>query len=204
MTGRVDSTGSYTQVFDDENHLKSVARTGTGTTTFTYDANGQRVKTVKPNGDTVYTPFPQYEEELRGAVSIKRRAYAVAGQAIAMQVSGDPLSSNNGIFYYLTDHLGSTSMLITSSNGIASGSTARYLPYGAWRTTPTPTAHGPASGCRPRQSGRKRRGGSWTTHWSGVRASRRSSYYSAAVDIGFRCASTPGGAEYAALPLMKT
>lgn len=139
MKTRVDSTGSYTQVFDDENHLKSVTRTGTGTTTFGYDAGGQRVRTTKPNGDIVYTPFPMYEEELRGAVSIKRRTYTLAGQAVAVQVSGDPVSGNNGIFYYLTDHLGSTSMLITSSNGVASGSTARYLPYGGWRTTPSQT-----------------------------------------------------------------
>ena len=73
MTSRNDGTGSYTQVFGVENHLQSVARSGTGTTTFGYDAGGQRVRTTKPNGDIVYTPFPQVEEELRGAVSIKRR-----------------------------------------------------------------------------------------------------------------------------------
>ena len=95
------------------------------------------MRTTKPNGDIVYTPFPQYEEELRGALSIKRRTYMLAGQAIAIQVSGDPTTGNNGIFYYLTDHLGSTSMLINESNGGASGSRTRYLPYGAWRTAPT-------------------------------------------------------------------
>ena len=72
--------------------------TGSGTTTFGYDANGQRVKTVKPNGDTVYMPFPQVEEELRGAVSIKRRTYTLAGQAIAIQVSGDPTTGARAVW----------------------------------------------------------------------------------------------------------
>jgi RHS repeat-associated protein len=45
------------------------------------------------------------------------------------------VSGNNGLFYYLTDHLGSTSVLLTSSNGIKGGSTTRYHPFGSYRGT---------------------------------------------------------------------
>jgi hypothetical protein len=57
-----------------ENWLTSVTIIGAGTASFTYDATGIRVKTVRPNGDTIYTPFPNYEEEVCGATTIKRRA----------------------------------------------------------------------------------------------------------------------------------
>jgi RHS repeat-associated protein len=33
-------------------------------TRFSYDADGQRVKTVRPDGTTIYTPFPNYEEAI--------------------------------------------------------------------------------------------------------------------------------------------
>jgi YD repeat-containing protein len=48
-----------------ETRLTSVSKAGVGTTTFAYDAAGQRVKTEKPDGTIIYTPFPQFEEELR-------------------------------------------------------------------------------------------------------------------------------------------
>jgi len=64
MTSRTDLTGAYTQDFDVENRLTSVTKIGVGTTTFAYDASGQRVKTVQPDGRILYTPFPTYEEEV--------------------------------------------------------------------------------------------------------------------------------------------
>jgi RHS repeat-associated protein len=75
-----------------------------------------------------------------GEITIQRSRYSLAGQTIAIRVGGDPASGNNGIFYYLTDHLGSTSVLMTSSNGIKGGSTTRYHPFGSYRSTaPTQT-----------------------------------------------------------------
>lgn len=54
----------------------------------------------------------------------------MAGQAIATRV--------NGTLYFLqSDHLGSTSLMTNSSGYSVSGTTARYLPYGGYRTTPT-------------------------------------------------------------------
>ncbi|MFZ1398424.1 MAG: RHS repeat-associated core domain-containing protein, partial [Candidatus Promineifilaceae bacterium] len=139
MTSRTDLTGTYTQVFDVENRLTSVTPSGGSATTFAYDANGIRTKTVQPGGITTYFPFPGYEETVNGANTIKRSSYTFAGQTVALRVSGDPVSGNNGLFYVVSDHLGSTSMLVNSSGGVVAGSTTRNLPYGGYRPGSAPT-----------------------------------------------------------------
>jgi YD repeat-containing protein len=53
MTRRVEGGVVYTQTFDAENRLVSVA-TVTGTTAFVYDGNGNRVKRVEGVTTTVY------------------------------------------------------------------------------------------------------------------------------------------------------
>jgi RHS repeat-associated protein len=139
MITRIEGTTTYSQVFDVENRLTSVTPSGGSATTFAYDASGIRTKTVQPGGITTYFPFPGYEETVNGANTIKRSTYSFAGQTVAMRVTGDPVSGNNGLFYVLSDHLGSTSILSNSSGGVVSGSTTRYLPFGGYRTTPSQT-----------------------------------------------------------------
>ena len=51
MTTRVEGV-TYNQAWDAENRLTSV--TGNGTTTFTYDGDGARVKKVDATGTTAY------------------------------------------------------------------------------------------------------------------------------------------------------
>jgi RHS repeat-associated protein len=66
MTIRTDSTGSFTQAFDRENRLTSVTNNATTQVTqFLYDASGQRVKTIQPDGTVIYTPFPNYEVSVK-------------------------------------------------------------------------------------------------------------------------------------------
>jgi RHS repeat-associated protein len=228
MTRRVEDGVTYIQTFDVQNRLVSVDKSVVGTTTFAYDAAGIRVKTVKPDGTMIYTPFPQFEEEIRpapptptptpttaptntptatatntptntptatatntpaptntptntpqptptgtliwedkltptptptpcwfncgvyefgdgdmmilsGETVIQRSRYMLAGQTIAVRVSGDPVSGNNGLAFYYTDHLGSASIMLKSNGDFVSGSTARYHPFGSYRTTPTQT-----------------------------------------------------------------
>jgi RHS repeat-associated protein len=75
-----------------------------------------------------------------GSSTIIRTTYSLAGQTIATRVSGDPVSSNNGLFFILSDHLGSTSLLTTSSGNVVPGSATYYLPFGGYRgATPTQT-----------------------------------------------------------------
>ncbi|NKQ37798.1 MAG: hypothetical protein HF973_19570, partial [Chloroflexi bacterium] len=66
METRNDADGNFTQAWDAENRLVSVTE-GSDVTTFVYDADGSRVKTVKPDGTIIYYPFPNYEEEIRPA-----------------------------------------------------------------------------------------------------------------------------------------
>lgn len=135
MSKRVEGGVTYTQNFNVENELSSVAISGQ-TTSFTYDAAGIRVKTVHPGGKTSYYPFPGYEEEVNGSTTTRRVTYAVAGQTVALrvQVVG---SSNNTLYYLHSDHLGSTSLATTTAGAVVSCSTSRYHPFGSFRTTPT-------------------------------------------------------------------
>ncbi len=133
-----DASGTvndYTQNFNVENELASVVNNGS-TTTFTYDAAGMRVKSVEPGGKTTYYAFPGYEEEVVGSTTTRRITYSVAGQAVALRVY--PVGSSSSTLTYLhSDHLGSTSLATTTNGAVVNGSTARYLPFGDWRTEPT-------------------------------------------------------------------
>ena len=53
--------------YDVEGRLTSVKTESAGltqTTFFFYDAGGNRTRTLYPNGTNVYTPYPDYEEEV--------------------------------------------------------------------------------------------------------------------------------------------
>jgi YD repeat-containing protein len=104
MTKRTIDGQVYNQAFDAENRLIQVVK-GTAYTTFYYDADGNRVLTVLPNGTKVYTPFPEYEESITlGGTTTQRSSYFLAGQLIAVQVK---VGTAAGTFYLtLTDHLG--------------------------------------------------------------------------------------------------
>ncbi len=68
--------------------------------------------------------------------TIKRSTYSLAGQPIATRITGDPETGNNGLFYFLVDHLGSTTLMVTTAGVIMS--TAYFLPYGGYRYPSTP------------------------------------------------------------------
>jgi RHS repeat-associated protein len=65
---------------------------------------------------------------------IQRSTYALVGQTIAVRVSGDPIGTNNGLYYMYSDHLGSASAI--QKDGSTTVEQARYLPFGGWRTQP--------------------------------------------------------------------
>ena len=140
MISRMEGGTTYTQTFDAENRLTFVSSNSSPTTTsFAYDANGQRTttQTMTPGATSVttYYPFPGYELEIqkqwqtgggRGpggswvtVATIIRKTYFLAGQAIATRLSSTPTSSDDGVYYILTDHLGST-RLLTSISGTPS------------------------------------------------------------------------------------
>jgi RHS repeat-associated protein len=134
MTFR-DASGAandYTQIFNVENELTSVVNSG-NTTSFTYDAAGIRVKTIAPNGVITDYPFPGYEVENPTGSATVRLTFSIAGQAVALKVMG----SSTATYYLYNDHLGSVAAMSTNGGGTVNGSTARYYPFGAWRTEPT-------------------------------------------------------------------
>jgi RHS repeat-associated protein len=93
MIRRVEGGVTYTQNFNVENRLTSVVKSGS-TTTFVYDADGQRMKTVEPSGKTLYYPFPGYEVEVNGGVTMKRLTYSLGGQTVAQRETGLGLAEN--------------------------------------------------------------------------------------------------------------
>lgn len=131
MTFR-DTVNDYTHTFNMENELVSVSNNG-NTTSFAYDAAGIRTKTVAPNGTVTDYPFPGYEVESPTSNPTVRITFSIAGQAVALKVIG----SSSNTYYLYNDHLGSTSTMSTTAGGTVSGSTARYYPFGGWRTEPT-------------------------------------------------------------------
>jgi RHS repeat-associated protein len=69
MTQRIEGSTTYSQRFDAENRLIEVVNSSSGyTSQFRYDAAGQRtmslVQTGATSGKIIYTPFPNYEEEV--------------------------------------------------------------------------------------------------------------------------------------------
>ncbi|MDX1410372.1 MAG: hypothetical protein R3330_19610, partial [Saprospiraceae bacterium] len=140
MIGREDASGDYTQEFDYENRLTTVTNTTTiSVTQFLYDADGQRMKTVEPDGTVIYTPFPGYEKEVRdGGETIERSYYTLVGQVIAVRIKTSPTADpNDGLYFIHQDHLGSTSVL-SDSDGGKKGDYIQHHPFGGYRTEPNP------------------------------------------------------------------
>ena len=116
-----------------EGRLASV-RTNNETTTFFYDADGQRILTDRPGDTFVYTPFPDFEREVAGSVVTERTTYTLAGQLIGVRVKVN--SGSNEVYYTYTDHLGSVAAMSWAGGTFRDGSLARYDPFGNYRTWP--------------------------------------------------------------------
>ncbi len=63
-------------------------------------------------------------------IIIQRVTYSIAGQAVAIRVSGDPVAGNNGLFYLYSDQLGSTSAMQAPDGTVRQ---TRYTPFGDYR-----------------------------------------------------------------------
>ncbi len=68
-----------------------------------------------------------------GEVVIQRVAYRIAGQPVAVRVSGDPNPDNNGLFYLHTDHQGSI-VAVSDEDGNPVEGISRFYPYGERRS----------------------------------------------------------------------
>ena len=121
----------YTLTYDAENRLVSVS--GVATASFTYDADGNRVKSVL-NGETVIYVGNLYEKKVVGSTTTHTKYYYFGGRRIAVRVAGT-------LSWLLSDHLGSTTV---TADGATGARTAElwYKPWGesrgaAFGVTPT-------------------------------------------------------------------
>ncbi len=62
--------------------------------------------------------------------TIQRITYRLAGQPIAVRVSGDPNPANNGLHYLYADHLGGINAIQRQNGGLEQ---MRYTPFGGYR-----------------------------------------------------------------------
>ncbi|MCI0561194.1 MAG: hypothetical protein MN733_22130, partial [Nitrososphaera sp.] len=122
MITRVEGGLTYTQTFDAENRLKSVAVSGQ-TTTFIYDGDGNLVKKIKPDGSKTLYIGGIYEVDKASGGSVTRTVtYYPAASAIRI---------NSTLYYILKDHLSSASVVTDASGNILGEN--RYYPFGETR-----------------------------------------------------------------------
>gem|GEM_PF-1646566 len=130
MITRIVGADTYSLTYDVENRLTQVKKNGAVVAAFTYDGDGQRVKSVV--GATT-TAFVGSYFEWTGSTSTMVKYYYAGSTRLAMRVGANAPS------YLLGDYLGSTSITADGAgNKIAE---VRYLPFGGQRyasgTTPT-------------------------------------------------------------------
>ncbi len=124
----------YKLIFNTENRLASVKVGTSQPTVFAYDADGNRILTVQPNGTKVYTPFPDYEETVPASGgATKQMTFSLAGQLIAVRVITD---TTNNYYYAYADHLGNITGWSDAAGVYLSNSIALHEPFGAYRFRP--------------------------------------------------------------------
>ncbi len=142
LTEYVQGNVTTTLVYDVEGRLTSVTtRQGTQadkTTTFDYDADGNRVRVLYPDdGGDIYTPFPDVEKAIVGGVTTWRITFSAGGQLVAQR--RQVVNGATELFSLHTDHLGSVVAVGNASSGLVAGSYAAYEPFGTYLVPPTAT-----------------------------------------------------------------
>ncbi|HEX3552181.1 MAG TPA: SpvB/TcaC N-terminal domain-containing protein [Thermoanaerobaculia bacterium] len=112
-----------TNVWDEEDRLKSVADNGQ-TTRFLYDSDGMRTNKAGQGGETIYV---NRWFSLANGNTVSKHVFADSAR-IVTKVGPSGSSSAQKIFFYQTDHLGST-QFITDGNG-AVWQHLEYFPQG--------------------------------------------------------------------------
>jgi YD repeat-containing protein len=126
--GNMASAGGQFTTWDAENRPTSIARVS-GSETYTYDADGERIGRTAGFTTTVFLGGMWQEDVAGGAVGVTHVLYGFHGASVAQRVTGAPLPS---VIYLHGDHLGSVS-LATSSGGALS-SQQEFDPWGKVRS----------------------------------------------------------------------
>ncbi len=119
QTSRTIGGTAYTQSFDYDNRLLAVAG-GSVSAAFLYDADGNRAKGTVASVTTVY---------IAGIYEWQNGATTKYYEGGAFRRVG--YASNNGVFYALSDHLRSTSVLVNQNGTL--NTNQYFYPYGGNR-----------------------------------------------------------------------
>jgi RHS repeat-associated protein len=132
MITRTVSGVTYTLTYNAENRLTQVV-SGTLTASYTYDGDGNRVRSVITAGSQVTETHyvGQHYEKTVGSGDTKY--YYIAGQLVAFERSSG-YGVDWGRRFVFRDHLGSTNVIINGSSGLLLWRD-RYLPFGDVRDT---------------------------------------------------------------------
>jgi RHS repeat-associated protein len=136
MTCRIEGGITFKQDYNAENRISAIHKMNgncsTGSVTeswlYAYDGMGTRVTTAHYTGVTLDSMTLYYMGgmyEVTG--SAVKKYYSIAGQTVAM-------NDGSGLKYLLTDHLGSTNVVVDSNGSLLSQQ--RYLPFGEVRAIP--------------------------------------------------------------------
>jgi RHS repeat-associated protein len=123
-----DPTDNVTASYDAENRIAS-ASTASGTFTYSYDADGNRVEKSGGGSGTLYwymTPGIVAESDLSG--NLKSEYVFFNGERGARKDFNPSTHAATGEFYYFSDHLKPASVITDSSGNIKSESD--YYPWG--------------------------------------------------------------------------
>jgi RHS repeat-associated protein len=142
LTKYAQGNVTTTLAYDVEGRLTSATtKQGTQaakTTEFFYDANGNRVRALYPDGGgDIYTPFPDVEKAIVGGVTTWRITFSAGGQLVAQRQQ--VVDGATKLFSLHTDHLGSVVAVGNAGGGLETGSYALYEPFGAFLVPPTAT-----------------------------------------------------------------
>jgi len=119
LNGNMTGRGGLLTTWDYENRPLTIS-TSSGSESYAYDADGERVKVVACSTTTVYLGG-LWEETSAGAT---KAYYTFGGQIVAMRNSSDP----DPVSYLHGDHLGSVS--VASGAGASNKGSQRFDPWG--------------------------------------------------------------------------
>src|SRR5581483_1361743 len=143
LVGPNGNCASYTQpvpshpfenVFDSENRLTSAKNTAGITTTYNYDADGQRVEKLNADGSGMlywYGPGGEVLEETDLAGNMTAEYVFLGGKRIARLDFPNACSFSFPVHYYFADHLGSADVVTGANGNIEEESD--YYPFGGER-----------------------------------------------------------------------
>ena len=131
-------TGYGNATFDAENRITTIQDNLGGTSTYTYDADGQRTRRKINNQETwqVYGLDGELlaEYAANGATASPQKEYGYRNGQLLITADGSP---SGQIKWLVTDHLGTPRMIIDQTGTLANTKRHDYLPFGEELFAPT-------------------------------------------------------------------